>query len=542
MEAEAKMCLKIQPPWNMPVETERVGRKLLKADDPYRLIGDRLFETLREEEYADLYSVEGKPGISPVILALVSVFQFMEKLADRQAANALRMRLDWKYALHLPLEYEGFDFSVLSEFRDRLIRGQAENRVFEKLVEEIRKLGLIKEHGKQRSDSIAMLTKVRRLCRVETVVETLRLALVALVDMDREWSEEMIPPSWEEKYGERFVRQRYSEREWKEYEEHIGEDGQWLLKRLETGGAPAELQNVPEVQVLKTVWTQQFREEAGKMAYTDLKKYDGHTQIQSPHDPEARYSRKRHFEWVGDKVQVTETEDEGYPHIITDIVTTSSNRTDYEELSDIQKRLEQRSCKPAEHYVDAGYMSGPNLDSSQKNGIDLIGPLPTVVTPQDLLPDGITQSYFQIDAKNKTVTCPKGYVADKPSPVNHSLSFHFPLKTCASCELRLRCCTGKGGRTIGISAYYEITEAARERQKTEAFKTDYHQHRSGVEGSLSALVRGQGLRVSRYSGNKKRHLQSVFTGCACNLKRTASWLAGHRPQLRHKKSWSLTPG
>jgi len=190
------MCLKIQSPWPMPAETERIGRKLLKENDVYRLIGDRLFEQLNEEEYADLYSAEGKPGISPILLAFLSVFQFMEKLADRQAVNALRMRLDWKYALHLPLEYEGFDFSVLSEFRDRLIKGQAEGRVFEKLVKQIREMGLIKEHGKQRTDSMAMLTKVRRLCRVETVVETLRLAIVAIVETDREWSEEIIPPSW----------------------------------------------------------------------------------------------------------------------------------------------------------------------------------------------------------------------------------------------------------------------------------------------------------------------------------------------------------
>lgn len=241
------MCLKIHPPWSMPSETERIGRKLLKANDPYCLIGDQLFEQLHEADYADLYSAEGKPGISPVILAFVSVFQYLEKLADRQAAVALRMRLDWKYALHLPLDYEGFDFSVLSEFRDRLIAGQAEGRVFEKLVEQIRALGLIKEHGKQRTDSIAMLTKVRRLCRVETVVETLRLANVAIVDTHREWGEEMIPPSWEEKYGERFVRQRYSEKEWKEYEDKIGEEGQWLLKRLANGGAPAEVQNLPAV-------------------------------------------------------------------------------------------------------------------------------------------------------------------------------------------------------------------------------------------------------------------------------------------------------
>ena len=535
------MCLKSQSPWPMPAETGRIGKRLLKENDPYRLIGDQLFEKWKEEEFVDLYSSEGKPGYSPVILAFVSVFQFMERLADRQAAQALRMRLDWKYALHLPLEDSGFDFSVLSEFRDRLIEGKAEQRVFEKLVEAIRGMGLIKEHGKQRTDSIAMLTKVRRLCRVETVVETLRLAIVAIVDTDREWSEEIIPPSWEEKYGERFVRQRYSEKEWKEYEEKIGEEGQWLLKRLENGGAPAELQNLPEVQVLKTVWAQQFREEGGQMAYTDLKKYDGHTQIQSPHDPEARYSCKRHFKWVGDKVQVTETEDAGYPHIITDIVGTSSNRTDWEELPAIQERLETRACCPAEHYVDAGYMSGPNLQWSQKKHIDLIGPFPNFLTPQDLIPDGITQSHFQVDAKNNTVTCPQGHIATNPVPVNNSLSFRFPLRTCAACELRLRCCTGKGGRTVGISAYYELTEAARARQKTEAFKKAYSQHRSGVEGSLSALVRGHGMRVSRYIGQKKRNWQAIFTGCAANLKRTACWLAGERPQIRHKKSWTLRP-
>ena len=535
------MCLKIRPPWPMPEETRRIGKNLLDKGDPFRLIGDQLFEKLNEEEFADLYSSEGKPGISPVILAFVSVFEFMERLADRQAAQALRMRLDWKYALHLPLDYKGFDFSVLSEFRDRLLEGQAEARVFEKLVEQIRELGLIKEHGKQRTDSIAMLTKVRRLCRVETVVETLRLAVVALVAADREWSEEVIPPSWEEKYGERFVRQRYSEKEWKDYEENIGNEGHWLLKRIKEGGAPAELEDLPAVQVLSTVWAQQFREEAGEMAYTDLKKYDGHSQIQSPHDPEARWSRKRHFEWTGDKVQLTETEDVGYPHIITDILATSSNRTDHEELPAIQERLEQRKCKPAEQYVDAGYMSGPALDNSQKNDIDLIGPLAKFVTPQDMLPNGITQSHFQIDAKNNLVTCPKGHVATNPVPVNNSLSFRFSTKTCAMCELRQRCCTGKAGRTIGISAFYELTEAARARQKTEAFRKDYAQHRSGVEGSLSALVRGNGMRVGRYIGNRKRNLQAVFTGCAANVKRTARWLAGERPQIRHKKSWTLNP-
>lgn len=532
------MSLKVQPPWPMPAETAAVGQVIMKAESPYRLIGDKLFDKINEVEYADLYSSEGKPGLSPVILAFVTVFQFMERLPDRQAADSLRIRMDWKYALHLPLTYEGFDFSVLSEFRDRLIAHEAEGRVFETLVTAFQELGLIKERGKQRTDSIAMLTKVRRLSRLELVVETLRLTVGALVKENQEWSEAMIPPSWEERYGERFVRQRYSEKEWKEYEVHIGKDGHWLLNRLEKEGVPADLKDLAEVQILRTVWAQQFREVQGQLAYQDLKKYDGKAQIQTPHDPEARYSRKRHTEWVGDKVQLTETDDEGYPHLITDIVGTGSNRTDYEELSLIQERLEKRQCQPSEHYVDAGYMSGPNLKISHDRQIDLIGPLTTVMTAQDQIPDGITQAQFQVDTTKQCVTCPQGHTVGNPTLEEYSLRFQFPKQICATCELRPRCCTGQGGRTIGVNIHYELVRAARERQKTETFKKDYHQHRSGVEGSLSALVRGNGLRVGRYIGQKKRHLQAVFTGCAANIKRTANWQAGKRPQIRHK-GWSL---
>jgi transposase len=522
----------------MPEETGRIGQLLLEANNSYRLIGDKLFVKLNEQDFIDLYPRDGQPGLSPVILALVTVFQFIEKLPDRQAAEALRMRMDWKYALHLPLEYAGFNFSVLSEFRDRLIAGEAEGRVFEVLVAQIRAMGLIKEHGKQRTDSIAMLSKVRWLSRLELAVETLRLAVVSLVKVERDWSAGILPPSWEDKYGERFVMQRYTEKEWKEYEANIGNDGEWLLNRLKDGGAPAGMQELSEVKLLQTVWAQQFREETGKMVFKEVGKYDGHAQIATPHDPEARFSRKRHFDWVGDKVQVTDSDDALYPHIITDIVSTESNLTDHEALPDIQDRLEQRQCKPDEHYVDAGYMTGSNLANSKSKQIDLIGPLASTVTAQHLIPDGITQAQFQVDIQKKNVTCPQGHQATRIVQIKNGWRFMFSKETCATCPMRSRCCTGKNGRTIRISTHYELMQLARARQKTEDFKQDYAQHRSGVEGSLSALVRGNGLRVGRYIGQKKRNLQSLFTGCAANLQRTSRWLAGNRPQIRHK-SWTL---
>jgi transposase len=96
------MCWNAQPPWPMPAGTAAVGEALLKDDSPYRLTGDQLFEHLCDTDFTNWYSTEGKPGISPVILAFVTVCQFREKLPDRQAAEALWRRLDWKYALHLP--------------------------------------------------------------------------------------------------------------------------------------------------------------------------------------------------------------------------------------------------------------------------------------------------------------------------------------------------------------------------------------------------------------------------------------------------------
>lgn len=533
------MSLQVHEPWPMPADTAAVGQTVLKGESPYRLIGEQLFEKIREADFADLYSPVGKPGLSPVILAFVSVFQFMEKLPDRQAAEAMRTRIDWKYAVHMPLDYVGFDFSVLSEFRDRLLKHEAEGRVFECLVAEFRAMGLVKERGKQRSDSTAMLTKVRKLSRVEMAVETLRLAVGAVLKHARGWAEEVLPPSWEARYGERFVLQRHREQEWKQYEQQVGPDGQWLLARLEGEGAPAELGTLPEVQVLKTVWGQQFRAEEGQVTFQEVKGYDGETQIQTPHDPEARYGKKRKKEWWGAKLQLTETEDEGYPHIITDIAVPSTAKTDYEALDAIHARLENRKLLPEAHYVDAGYMSGGNLGKSDARHIDLIGPRPPISTPQSRLENGLTWEHFEIDLERSRVTCPAGHTVNKASQNETLVRFKFPDKVCAACALRPRCCTGKGGRLIGVRPHYAHLKKARARQQTEAFKKDYHQHRSGVEGSLSALVRGNGLRVSRYVGQAKRHLQALFTGCAANLGRVARWQAGLRPQVR-TAGWGLT--
>lgn len=527
------MSFKPKPPRPMPKELARLGPKLLSPSSPYRLVGEQLYEQYDEAEFVDLYPAEGKPALSPVLLSFVTAFQYMESLSDREAAEAVRVRLDWKYALHLPLEDRGFNFSVLSEYRDRVLAHGAEARLFDRLLEQLQGLGLIKQRGRQRTDSLAVLTKVRDLNRLELVSETLRLALRALVEQDAVWTRENVPSTWEERYGERCVAARLNEEQRQTLEHEVGRDGQWLLDRLAAETTPPRLRELPAVQVLKTVWSQQFEVVEDKTVFRAPGPYDGASRIQTPHDPEARYSKKGRQAWIGDKLQATETDEEGYPHLITDIAMTSSVRADATELKQIHNRLKARELLPSQQLVDAAYVSGPNLQHSQDLGIDLIGPVPGGQSPQASQPDGITQDQFRVDWEALVAICPRGQTSHRGSRHDSGgTQFRFPKTVCVACPLHARCCNSPNGRTVTISPHHEILSAARARQNTDAFKTLYRQHRGGVEGCLSALVRGHGIRVKRYIGQRKSHLQALFSGVAFNLRRAASWLAHQRPRVR----------
>jgi transposase len=529
------MSLKPQPPREMPAELARIGAKRLPPESPYRLVGDQLYAKYRDADYADLYPAEGQPGLSPVDLAFVTAFQYMEDLADRAAAEAVQMRLDWKYALHLPLDYEGFNFSVLSEYRARLVNHQAQGRVFDALLKDLQALGLLKRRGRQRTDSLAVLTRVRELTRLELVVETLRVALQALLAVDPEWTRATVPSTWEERYGERCVAERLSDSERAVLQSETGRDGQWLLDRLAASTTPTVWRQLSEVVVLRTVWEQQFIVREQTVVWREPGPYDGATRIQSPHDPEARYSKKHDQEWIGDKLQVTETDDEELPHLIVDIALTSSVESDQQALGEIQDRQAEREVLPSQRFVDQGYVSGETLDASADRGEDLTGPAPADNSPQSRLPDGITHDQFKVNQESSSATCPAGHVTSGHSQAaDGSQQFKFDPAVCAACPLRARCCTGQGGRTITFGLHYEALQAARARQQTDEFKQPYRQHRGGVEGCLSALVRGQGIRVNRYVRRAKNNLRALFVGVAVNLRRAARWLAGIRPQVRRK--------
>ena len=289
------MSLQMNWKTEIPTDTAQVGREILAEDDPYRLVGERVNDLLRLEDFTPLYSDVGRGAICPIILSLITVFQFLENIPDREAARAAVIRIDWKYALHMPLTWQGFNYSDLCAFRRRLVEHQAERLVFEKVLEWARALGVLKKRGKQRSDSTHLLGNVERLSRLEMIWETLRLALRAIKATAPEWYEEVIPAAFHEAYVERQSDWRLSKEKVKRETQKAGQDGFWLLDHLENSADPSIL-SLPEVETLRTVWDQQFERKPGThevKVRPPSGRGKGKNLIATPHDPEARWSKKR---------------------------------------------------------------------------------------------------------------------------------------------------------------------------------------------------------------------------------------------------------
>src|SRR5215469_12280120 len=142
------MSLRPQAPCSIPEETYRVAHAAFPKGTLCLRIADDLGDLYRDDQFAELFPTRGQPAASPARLAWVTVLQYVEGLSDRQAAAAVRGRIDWKYALALELTDPGFNHTVLSEFRSRLVHGQAEQKILETLVDRLSELGLIHQRGR----------------------------------------------------------------------------------------------------------------------------------------------------------------------------------------------------------------------------------------------------------------------------------------------------------------------------------------------------------------------------------------------------------
>jgi transposase len=534
------MSLRLQPMPTIPAETARVAHAAFPAGNPDLQVRDQLAAIFEDGDFVHLFPRRGQPAEAPWRLALVTLFQFAENLPDRQAADAVRARIDWKYALALELTDPGFDHTVLSEFRGRLVEGGAEHVLLDVLLARARRLGLLKARGRQRTDSTHVLAAVRALNRLALAREALRHALDVLATAAPDWLRAHAQPEWAERYRrrgaeDRLPRGREAQRA---LAEEVGADGMALLAAIDAPGAPPWLRAVPAVQTLRRVWVQNYLPTEAGIRFRTVE--DGIPNaarfLSSPHDPDAHLGKKGTTCWIGYKVALTETCEDDAPQLITHVETTAAPAADGEVTPRVHRALEAKELLPATHLVDTGFLDAELLVASERDyGVELLGPTRRDRRWQARAAEGFGAEHFVVDFGRRRAICPEGrasveWVPRVDNRGNDSLYIRFSPSDCGPCPSRSRCTRSKAEhprRSISVRPQPQY-EALQQRRQLEG-RSEYaraYARRAGVEGTISQAVRRCGLRRSRYVGLARTHLQHVLTAAAVTLMRLVAWLAG----------------
>ena len=533
------MVLHPQIKKSIPSLTQEIARKAFPDGNLYMTLRDKLGTFYSDEDFRELYSSEGQPALYPERLALICVMQYMANLSDRGTVEAVAARIDWKYALGLELTDSGFDASVLSLFRSRLLNGGKEKLLLDKLLESCQQLQLIKAKGKARTDSTHILAAIRNLNRLEYVGETLRCALNSLAVVVPDWLSNIVASDWFDRYSKPVEESRLPRgtEARNEYAAKIGRDGMKILEAIyDEPATPQWLRKISAIETLRMTWIHQYWINNGQLQWRSHKDLPpAGVRSHSPYDTEARYGNKRHTTWLGYKVHLTETCDKNRVHLITNVQTTEAHLADVEQTESIHQSLADKELLPSDHLVDAGYVDGTLLvESKQLHDIELIGPVRDNVSWQSKNPDGYDLSRFKINWKKKQVTCPQG---KKSNPTwtpyfdqwgNRVIRVKFPKATCLSCSSRSLCTSSKTEPrrlTLRPQEEHQAIVKRRKQQETQKWSKQYNQ-RAGVEGTISQGVRGFDLRQCRYVGLDKVHLQHILTATAMNMIRLGAWFEG----------------
>jgi transposase len=498
---------------SIPPETVRVACTALDEDNRYRKLRENFDTVFSDEAFEPLFTARGQPAAVPWRLALVTVLQFAEGLSDREAAEAVRARIDWKYLLGLELTDHGFDYSILSRFRDRLIEGKAEMLLLRQILDKSQEFGLIRKRSDMRTDATHVLASVRNMNRSELVGETLRAALNVIATVDPRWLAANVDGSWYLKYAKRFESNRapLTKEGIVAATENVGLDGMTLLEKLWVDATPRYLRILPTVEILRQCWVEQFWIDNGvvRMRHAgNIPPSPG--RIDSPYDPEASYGIKR---------------------------TTDAYSADAEHLARGQDKLAKQELLPSRQFVDGAYVGTRLiLESRKKHGIEVIGPVKQN-SHHSQEAEGYDITAFQIDWESQYATCPQGkrstgWWQNTSKTGRVAISTKFSRTDCRNCPVN-RLCTKNGDKnsrklTMLPREEHELLTAARAEQQTPEWKKTYNM-RAGIEGTFSQGVRSTSLRRSRYRGQAKTHLQNVAIACAINLQRLTDHWSGVLP-------------
>jgi transposase len=498
-------------------------------------VRDRLNGLWCDEDFANWYPRDGRPGFSPAQLATVCVLQFLLGLSDRQAAEAVRCRIDFKYAMAMELDDPGFQHSVLADFRDRLAEDGRPDRLLDLAPARLKKANLVRERTTQRTDSTHVLAAVRDLTRLELITEAVRAALEEVAGTFPHLLDELVDEDWGHRYG-RPVRLGKNPTKPMTRILATGNDAVRLLEHLHRRGA--DRMPGPRVQALRQIMVQNYhRDAAGHLRWRTAEKEGGpglppsSRAIVSPYDTSARYARHGHIiSWKGFSAHLTETCAPDGPNVITDVATTAATTHDSQALPGIHTRLARRGLLPAEHLVDAGYTSLPHLEqAAREHQVTVSGPLKSNPTRQHRQKRGLRPGRLPYRLRSSAGHLPagagqRGLARPLPDllahrgPTDRGTVHQKPMPSLPSS--RPVHSTADNARTVGFPPreLRDLQLCVHAEQQTPGWKARYAV-RSGVEGTINEFAHEHGMRHCRYRGQGKTHVQHVLTAIAVNIER-----------------------
>jgi transposase len=254
----------------VPADTLRVGRAAFPKGTMCMQIRDVLEVVCTDARFEPLFTWRGRHSEAPWRLLSVMLLQFAEGLSDRQAAEAVRSRVDWKYLLGLDLADSGFNAALLAHFRAHLTPSSAEQHFLDALLTACVVSNLPNRSSRHRLDAQHLRSDAILVNRLHQTVETFREALRAITVAAPEWIDIVAPLDWHVRYGPlaraavtpraRGARQRFVET--------LRADGQCLLDALKGPDAPAGLADLEVVQLLGRVWARDFSVRNGRTELT----------------------------------------------------------------------------------------------------------------------------------------------------------------------------------------------------------------------------------------------------------------------------------
>jgi transposase len=527
------MSLKPIDPQRSFYHTSTLCGEMFAPTDRYRLFREKILPKLfaLRDKLESLYCENnGRPAVDPVLLAGVTLLQFMEKVADRLAAEQVVYHLGWKYALDLELSEGGFHATVLVYFRDRLEENNAERVIFDEILELLIETGLVKKRGKQRLDSTHVLGYVKEMSRLECAVETVRLGLEALAS---EVSVGERPEFWE-RFWALYVQSKLdwglSKADRQSRYRQCGQDITELLEWVDTHHR--NLSELKAIKLLRRVFSEQFEMVEGKLQPTQRRPPRS---VQNPHDPDAHYANKGKKQWVGYKVHVVESVDPDEPakrkgepteQFITEILTTEAALDEMAGLAEALKQEQQHhEIKPPVMYADGGYVTETTLGEAEQSGMELLGP-----TRPDPHKGPYNADAFEVDLDKRQAICPQGKISTQWSHIQDAYmgTEYYRIEwasQCDRCAVQKKCTRAKNGRRIlVVGPRHDLVQKRRKEMRQPDYSKSMHP-RNGIEGTHSELTRGHGLRRTKYRGLSRVSLSHYHMGAACNVKRYLKLLA-----------------